>query len=395
MEEISTSRSVAWMRVATLAISAFIFNTTEFIPIGLLSDIAQSFEMQTEQVGLIITIYAWIVAVASLICMLLTSKIERRKLLIGVFVLFIASHVLTAVAWNFTTLVISRVGVALAHSVFWSITASLAIRLAPPGKRAQALSMLAGGTALAMVLGLPLGRIVGQLLGWRMTFIGIAVCASFALVMLWRLLPELKSEHSGSLSSVPLLFKRPTLVRLYMLTIIVVTAHFTAYSYIEPFIQNIVGLSGNFTTMMLLLFGAAGIIGSLLFSRYSERFPSGFFIGALALLATSLLLLLPASVNEATLTLLCVVWGMAIMAFGLAMQAKVLSLASDATDVGMAIFSGLYNLGIGGGALLGNLVSLHFGMSNIGFVGAPLVLIALSWSVLSVCRGERRLQHQI
>ncbi|MGL5384422.1 MAG: sugar transporter [Serratia sp. (in: enterobacteria)] len=394
MDEISTSRSTAWMRVVVLAISAFIFNTTEFIPVGLLSDIAQSFEMQTEQVGLIITIYAWIVATASLICMLLTSKIERRKLLIWVFILFIASHVLTAVSWNFTTLVISRAGVALAHSVFWSITASLAIRVAPAGKKAQALSMLAGGTALAMVLGLPLGRVVGQLLGWRMTFIGIAVCATLALVMLWRLLPVLKSEHSGSLASVPLLFKRPELVCLYMLTIIVVTAHFTAYSYIEPFIQTVAGLSANFTTLMLLLFGAAGIIGSLLFSRYSERFPSGFFMGAIGLLAISLLLLLPASGNETTLTLLCVIWGMAIMAIGLSMQAKVLSLAPDATDVSMAIFSGLYNFGIGAGALLGNQVSLHLGMPNIGFVGAPLALIALGWCILSFYRSERFQQHR-
>ncbi len=394
MDEVSTSRSTAWMRVVALAVSAFIFNTTEFIPVGLLSDIAQSFEMQTEQVGLIITIYAWIVATASLICMLLTSKIERRKLLIGVFMLFIASHVLTAVAWNFTTLVISRAGVALAHSVFWSITASLAIRVAPAGKKAQALSMLAGGTALAMVLGLPLGRVIGQLLGWRMTFIGIAVCATLALAMLWRLLPVLKSEHSGSLSSVPQLFKRPALVSRYMLTVIVVTAHFTAYSYIEPFIQNVAGLSANFTTLMLLLFGAAGIIGSLLFSRYSERFPSGFFIGAIGLLTVSLLLLLPASGDETTLTLLCVVWGMAIMAIGLSMQAKVLSLAPDATDVAMAMFSGLYNLGIGGGALLGNQVSLHLGMANIGFVAAPLALIALGWCVLSLYRSERLQQHQ-
>ncbi|ATA21616.1 DHA1 family L-arabinose/isopropyl-beta-D-thiogalactopyranoside export protein-like MFS transporter [Gibbsiella quercinecans] len=391
-EESRVSRSTAWMRVLVLAVSAFIFNTTEFIPVGLLSDIARSFDMQTEQVGLMITIYAWIVAAFSLVCMLLTSKIERRKLLIGVFILFIVSHVLTAVAWSFTTLIVSRAGVALAHSVFWSITASLAIRVAPAGKKAHALSMLAGGTALAMVLGLPLGRIVGQLLGWRMTFIGIAVAATVALLMLWRLLPVLKSEHSGSLASVPMLFKRPELVGLYMMTVVVITAHFTAYSYIEPFIQDVAHLSDNFTTLMLLLFGAFGIIGSVLFSRFSERFPSGFFIGAIALLAISLLLLLPASYSESTMTMLCAVWGIAIMSIGLSMQAKVLNQAPDATDVATSIYSGLYNLGIGGGALLGNQVSLHLGMSNVGFVGAPLALIALGWCLLHFYRSER-LQH--
>lgn len=395
MVSATPSRSTAWLRVVTLALAAFIFNTTEFIPVGLLSDIAQTFTMKTEDVGLMITIYAWIVAVASLIGMLLTNGIERRKLLICLFGLFIASHILSAVAWNFTVLVISRAGVALAHSVFWSITASLAIRMAPPGKRAQALGLLATGSALAMVLGLPLGRIIGQYLGWRITFATIAAGALVAMVALARLLPLLPSEHSGSLSSVPQLFKRPALVAVYMLTVIAVTAHFTAYSYLEPFIQTVAGLPEDFTTWMLLLFGCTGILGSVLYSRYSERFPSSFMVIALSLLAACLFLLLPAAGHEISLTALCAVWGLAIMALSLAMQAKVLSQAPDASDIAMSIYSGLYNVGIGGGALLGNQVSLRLGMDNIGYVGGPLALIALGWLLLSFYRSGRLVHSRV
>lgn len=392
----TVSRKVAWLRVVTLAIAAFIFNTTEFVPVGLLSDIAESFNMQTAQVGIMLTIYAWVVALMSLPFMLMTSQMERRKLLIGLFVLFIASHVLSFLAWSFTVLLISRIGIAFAHAVFWSITASLAIRLAPAGKRAQALSLIATGTALAMVLGLPIGRIVGQYFGWRTTFFIIGMVAFITLMALVKLLPELPSEHSGSLKSLPVLFHRPALLGIYLLTAVVVTAHYTAYSYIEPFVVNIAGFDANFATLLLLIVGAAGIIGSLVFGKLGNRHASSLVSGAIALLTVCLLMLMPSAASEWHMGLLSAVWGIAIMTIGLGMQVKVLALAPDATDVAMALFSGIFNIGIGAGALLGNQVSLHLSMADIGYIGAAPALAALIWSVIIFRRwpmpqGE---QHQ-
>ncbi|EHV4824796.1 sugar transporter [Salmonella enterica] len=388
------SRKVAWLRVVTLAIAAFIFNTTEFVPVGLLSDIAESFHMQTAQVGIMLTIYAWVVAVMSLPFMLLTSQMERRKLLICLFVLFIASHVLSFLAWNFTVLVISRIGIAFAHAIFWSITASLAIRLAPAGKRAQALSLIATGTALAMVLGLPIGRVVGQYFGWRTTFFAIGMGALITLLCLIKLLPKLSSEHSGSLKSLPLLFRRPALMSLYVLTVVVVTAHYTAYSYIEPFVQNVAGLSANFATVLLLILGGAGIIGSLVFGKLGNRHASSLVSIAIALLVICLLLLLPAAGSEAHLAILSIFWGIAIMVIGLGMQVKVLALAPDATDVAMALFSGIFNIGIGAGALVGNQVSLHWSMSAIGYIGAIPACAALVWAVLIFRKWPVTLEEQ-
>ncbi|EBS7872193.1 sugar transporter [Salmonella enterica] len=388
------SRKVAWLRVVTLAIAAFIFNTTEFVPVGLLSDIAESFHMQTAQVGIMLTIYAWVVAVMSLPFMLLTSQMERRKLLICLFVLFIASHVLSFLAWNFTVLVISRIGIAFAHAIFWSKTASLAIRLAPAGKRAQALSLIATGTALAMVLGLPIGRVVGQYFGWRTTFFAIGMGALITLLCLIKLLPKLPSEHSGSLKSLPLLFRRPALMSLYVLTVVVVTAHYTAYSYIEPFVQNVAGLSANFATVLLLILGGAGIIGSLVFGKLGNRHASSLVSIAIALLVVCLLLLLPAADSEAHLAILSIFWGIAIMVIGLGMQVKVLALAPDATDVAMALFSGIFNIGIGAGALVGNQVSLHWSMSAIGYIGAIPACAALVWAVLIFRKWPVTLEEQ-
>lgn len=377
-----------WLSVLALAVGAFIFNTTEFIPIALLSDIGQTFGMASTEVGIMLTVYAWIVALLSLPLMLATKNFDRRKLLLILFAVFVAGHVLSFFAWNFGMLLASRICIALTHAVFWSITASLAVRVAPPGKSTQALGLLSTGTVMAMVMGIPLGRVIGQFYSWQISFLLIGICAAAVMIVLAKNLLLLPSVNSGSLSSLPLLVKRKNLMLLYGFTILIITAHFTAYSYIEPFVLQIGGFKPEQVTIVLGLYGAAGFVASFVFGKWFAKFPHQFFIGAAALVMLMTALLWPLVGSAWAVYVLCFVWGIAISVVSLSMIAKVLNFASDATDVATSIYSGLYNVGIGGGALLGHYVTVGLGLGSIGFVGAGTALLAVVLAYVLIKRDD-------
>ncbi|WP_201526024.1 sugar transporter [Psychrobacter frigidicola] len=366
-----------YIRVFLMGISAFIVNTTEFVPVALLSDIAQDFSITTAETGWMLTLYAWIVAAMSLPLMLLTGKLERKRLLLALFAVFIASHALSVFAWSFQVLLISRVGIALSHAIFWSITAAIILRVAPEGKKALALSVLATGTSLAMVLGVPLGRLVGQWFGWRATFGGIGVIAFVVFFLQAKLLPTLPSMFEGSAKKVPELLKNPLLVCLYLLCFLVFTAHYTAYSYIEPFMRQVGSISENLATLVLLLFGGAGLIGSFIFSRWGDKSNTMLILVSIVLILLSLVTLSLAVTSIWTLSLNSLLWGAALMLLIISIQARVIMIDLKAQDMVMSMFSGVINLGIGTGALLGGYAVTHISLSSVGFVGAAVASVAL------------------
>ena len=367
---------VQWLPLLGLTFSAFIFNTSEFVPIGLLTDIANDFQITEAHAGLLITIYAWVVALASLPLMLLVSKVEFKRLLLFVVALFALSHILSSVSSNYMTLMVSRIGVACSHAIFWSIASPLAVKVAPEGKRSLALSFIVTGTSIAMIVGLPLGRIVGLFLGWRMTFLCIAVLAALVFVFMAIVFPKVPNQNPVSLRNLPGLVKTPALTGIYILTVVAITGHYTGYSYIEPFMAQVVHLRESTITFALMLFGLAGIVGSILFSKKYDKHPVAFINVAVYGIVAFLYLLQPASISMGSTLLVCVLWGIAITAFNLVFQALIIQFAPQATSIAMSIYSGIFNVGIGSGALIGGYTCTYLSLGWIGYIGGTISLVA-------------------
>lgn len=373
----ANKRSRIWSSILCLAFAGFIFNTTEFVPVGLLPNIAESFSMDVAHTGLLLTIYAWAVSLLSLPLTVLTSKMERRKLLIFLFCLFISSHILAGFAWDFYSLMTARIGIACAHAVFWAITTPLAVRLAPNGKRAKAMGFIVVGTSMATVLGIPIGTMIGQLVGWRITFLCIAVLAFCIMVLLLYLLPSVPSMNTISLKDIPKVLKRPVLINIYLLTAIIITGHFTAYTYITPFMLKVGGFSQHMVVILLLAVGFSGMIGSVIFAKYAEKHPTAILVIPMILLMLCLLSLYVCALSFYTAIIQGMVWGLAITIIGMVMQSKVIDVAPDAADIATSVYSGIYNIGIGGGAFVGSQVLVVLSTHYIGFIGAIFVVIAL------------------
>lgn len=375
-----------WMPLVGLTLAAFVFNTSEFIPIGILSDISSSFGMTEAATGQIISVYSWVVALCSLPLILILSRTDCRKLFLSLLALFVIFNALSGFSPNFGSLLSSRIGVALAHSLFWAIFVPIATKIAPEGKESAGIGMVMSGTAIAMIVGVPIGRLIGLHAGWRITFLCIAAFALAVFILLFAILPDVKSSVSISLKDLPKLLKKKSLLAVYLLTLIVITGNYTGYSFIEPFLAQVAHMSPRAITLTLAVFGISGILGSYLFAKSFDRNPHRFTVFAVGGLTLTLLLSTLLALQPALMVCACVVWGLCFTAYDLVCSADTVRLAPEADTIAMALYSGIFNAGIACGTMIGGVIVSEISISATIPIGGAIAAVGLFFYVKKAMR---------
>lgn len=369
-----------WLTLFALTLATFIFNTSEFIPIGLLTDIQTEFQLTEAKAGMLISVYAWAVMVLSLPLMILVSKMELKRLMLWLLGLFTFFQVMSFLSTSYAMLMCSRIGVACTHAIFWSIISPVAVRIVPDKFRSIALSMVVTGSSIAMILGMPLGRIIGLHVGWRITFLSIGVFSALTFVYAAMRLPQLPSRGGFSVKKLPALLQQRGIVGMYVFTLLISSSFYVAYSYIEPFLKQVSRLENSWVTATLMIYGCAGFLGSIVFSKFYNRNRKRFITAIVACSSVCLLLLHPCALSLPLIIAVCALWGMASTAYNVAMQSNIILITTpESTAVAMSIFSGIFNLGIGSGAFVGGAICTHASIAYIGYVGALLGFIGLTY----------------
>jgi len=343
----------AWVAVATLGIGSFAIVTAELAPIGLLSQIGRDFSRSPQQVGLVVTLYAWIGAAAAIVSAIATGRMPRRPLLITLMLLLALSGAGAAMAASFGQLMVARIVGAVAHGAFWAMIGTLGSQLVPPSKVGLATSIIFGGVSAASVLGVPLANFLGAAQGWRVAFGCTAALALLVAASISLTIPPIKRIESVGTQAMARVLRNSRFQRIFVATLLSITAHFMAFTYIEPFLGETARISTGRIPILLFAFGAAGLLANALTGALIDRQLKS--ILTLSLVSASLALLI-LSVGGSSLSIwgtsaALILWGGAIAAVLVGLQTWILKEAGVDALPASAIYVALFNGAIGLGAI--------------------------------------------
>ncbi|TWF81155.1 putative MFS family arabinose efflux permease [Pseudonocardia hierapolitana] len=351
------------MALGALSAACFVSVTSENLPVALLPDLASGFDVSEPAVGLLVTGYAFVVAVSVVPLVAVTAHWDRRTAAVATVATITASNLLLAVAPTYGVAVAARVVSAVGHGVFWSVVAPMAARLLGPQQAGRATAVVFAGNSLAFLFGLPLTSWLGATIGWRPAVLTVAGAAALSALLIRATIDPQPAEGSTPQrgpAAVRRVVTDGTLAPVNVATLITVLGHCTAFTYITVIIAEYVHLTGPATSGLLLAHGTAGLVGLVLIGRQVDRRPQATALVVTVGLTACMLVLLVAGPSSAAVAGVAVVlWAVPAGGLSVVLQAAVLRVAPDRPDLASAVYIVAYQVGIGLGALIGGLFIGH------------------------------------
>jgi DHA1 family inner membrane transport protein len=373
-----------------LSLATFTLVTTESLPVGLLGPIAADLHRSRSAIGFLVTGYAFTVVAVSLPLAHATKSVPRRHLLVGALTVFVLGSALGAAATGYDFLLATRMAIAVAHAVFWACVAATASALVPPDRRGRALGMVFAGSSLAFVLGLPAITWIGQHTSWRVATLVSAGVGLVALAAIGVLLPTTPPEEGHAALGAHASRRRFAVVLLTLA--LAITGAFAVTTYVTAFLTSAAGFSARAISPILLVQGLAGVAGVAVAGRFVVRRPRTTMSAAVAGLAAAALALAAAAHVQAAVIVLLGLFGFSLSGLAISVQSRVLDTAPGNPEIASAGNSAIFNVGIGGGALLGGLLLPGLGVRSIDVAGGLLAVAAFAVTLAEgpfVSRGSR------
>lgn len=367
-----------WYAVITLSITAFVLVTSEFLPIGVLTAIAQDLNVSIGTAGLMISLPGVMGAFAAPLVSVWAKSLDRRYLLIGLTAVMVVANFVTSLSQSFEIVLASRFVLGIAIGGFWATAIALSGRVAPAHLPiAKATAIVMAGVTLATVLGVPIGTWLSELYGWRSAFLITSIIGAIILILECIFLPRLKPTSAIKLSDLPALFIDPQARKGLVIILLIGLAHFSTYSYLAPFFKNVAGFNGATISVLLLIYGIAGFFGNA-FAGYSSNINVRYTLAIVGLFLAIVFVGFPMFATHLTgAYLLTALWGFAFGAFPTTANIWMFLHAPQAVEKGMPLFVGMFQVIIALGALIGGYMVDHFSTSILLYSVVAFIAFAL------------------
>jgi predicted MFS family arabinose efflux permease len=373
----------SWLAVLSVALGAFVFVTSEFLPIGLLTQISAGLHISDGTAGLMVTIPGLVATFAAPLMTIGAGKVDRRILVLGLTGLLVASNMTSAFASSFAVMLAGRVMFGISVGGFWTIAVTLGSRLVPKPMMTRATTIIAAGISTATVLGVPAGTLIAGFAGWRMAFAAIGGVALLCGLAQLFVLPRLPPPPASGVRQLTHLLRHAD-ARLGLLTIaFVIAGHFAAYTYVTPFLRENASITPGYLSTVLLAYGAAGIVGNFAGGAGVAHNLRATMTGVVALMAGAILLLPLIRGHQPGVTILLVAWGLAFGAMPVSFQLWVFKAAPEALEGGAALLVCTFQIFIALGSVLGGRVVDAFGTSAVMWTGGGAAVVGLTLVRLS------------